>query len=159
MKRLPGILGLAMAFSLLTAAPSSAQVHLGPQLSLGTDSDVGIGARVVAGVPRYSGLEFAGTFDVFFPDGDYDYWELNGNLLYNFQLPEAPSLRLYAGGGLNVARIDDVGPNDVGDTEVGLNLVGGSKFPNSGPVTPYVELRGIIEGGDQLVLTGGILFP
>lgn len=159
MKRLLGILGLATAFSLLATAPSSAQVHLGPQISLADDADVGLGARVVAGVPQYRGVEFAGTFDVFFPDGDYDYWELNGNLLYNFEIPEASAFRPYAGGGLNIARFDDVGPNDVGDTEVGLNLVGGSKFPNSGPVTPYVELRATVEGGEQFVVTAGILFP
>lgn len=159
MKKLYGILGLAVAFSLLTAAPSSAQVHLGPQISLADDADVGIGGRIVAGVPQYRGVEFSGSFDVFFPDEDFDYWELNGNLIYNFEIPEASAFRPYAGGGLNIARFDDVGPTDAGDTELGLNILGGAKFPNEGPVTPYLELRAEIEGGEQFVITGGILFP
>ena len=150
MRKLYGILGLAAAFSLLAAAPSAAQVHLGPQVSLADDADVGIGGRLVAGVPQYSGVEFA---------GDFDYWELNGNLIYNFEIPEASAFRPYAGGGLNVARFDDVGPTDAGDTELGLNILGGAKFPNEGPVTPYLELRAEIEGGEQFVITGGILFP
>ncbi len=157
MKRFLGILGLAVGFSLLTAAPSSAQVHLGPQISLADDADVGIGARLVAGVPQYRGVEFAGSFDVFFPDGDADYWELNGNLIYNFEIPDAGAFRPYAGGGLNIARIDP--PVGDSDTDLGLNVLGGAKFPNEGPVTPYLELRAEIEGGEQFVITGGILFP
>lgn len=157
MKKLYSTLALAVAFSLLTAAPSSAQVHLGPQVSLGSDSDVGLGARIVGGVPHYAGIEFAGSFDIFFPDGDLDWWELNGNLIYNFEIPEAASFRPYAGGGLNVTRTDR--PVRDADTDLGLNVLGGAKFPNDGPVTPYLELRGTIEGADQFVITGGILFP
>lgn len=157
MKKLFGILAIAAAFSLATAAPSSAQVHLGPQISLGGDSDVGIGGRLVAGVPQYAGVEFAGSFDVFFPDGDLDWWEINGNLIYNFRIPDAGAFRPYAGGGLNIVRVDAPGVD--GDTDLGLNILGGAKFPNEGPVTPFLELRGTIEGGEQVVITGGILFP
>lgn len=157
MKKLLAVLGLVAAFSLLTSAPSSAQVHLGPQISLGDDSDVGIGGRLVAGVSQYEGVEFAGSFNVFFPEGDLDWWEINGNLIYNFRIEDAEVFRPYAGGGLNVTRLDAPGVD--GDTQLGLNVLGGAKFPNDGPVTPYLELRGIIEGGEQLVITGGILFP
>ncbi|MFP4235677.1 MAG: DNA polymerase III subunit alpha, partial [Nitriliruptoraceae bacterium] len=139
--------------SLLTAAPSAAQVHLGPQISFGSDTDVGLGVRGVAGVPQYAGLEFAGSFNVFFPDPDFDFWELNGDLLYNFEIPEASVFRPYAGGGLNIARFSDIGPTDASDTELGINLVGGAKFPNDGPVTPYLEIRGVVEGSEQVVLT------
>lgn len=159
MRKWLGMLGLAVGFSLLTAAPSSAQVHLGPQISLGGDTDVGLGIRGVAGVPQYAGLEFAGSFNIFFPDPDFDYWEVNGDLLYNFEIRDVTSIRPYAGGGLNIARFTDIGPDDRSDTDLGINVVGGAKFPNSGPVTPYLELRGVIEGSDQIVLTGGILFP
>lgn len=141
------------------ATPAEGQVHLGPQVSLGGDTDVGIGGRVVAGMPEYSGLEFIGSFDVFFPDG-YDYWEINGNLVHNFEVPEASSFRPYAGGGLNIAHYDrdDDRPGDGDDTDVGLNLLGGMKFPMEG-VAPFVELRLTVEGGDQFVVTGGFLFP
>lgn len=150
-------LAAAVAAMLFLASPSTAQVHFGPQVSLADDVDVGLGGRVVAGVPHYRGLEFAGTFDLFFPQGDLDYWELNGNLLYNFSIEGTTSVRPYAGGGLNIARFDH--PNTGGNTEVGLNLAGGTKFATEGPLTPYLELRAEISGGEQIVLTAGALFP
>lgn len=148
-------------FVLLLAAPAAGQVHLAPQVSLADDADVGLGGRIVAGVPNYTGLEFAGSFDVFFPDGDVDYWEINGNVLHNFELAGTTSFRPYAGGGLNIARFDrdETLPGRDDDTEVGLNLVGGTKFATESPATPYVEIRFEIEGGEQVVITGGLLFP
>lgn len=149
------LLSLAL---LLAPAAGQAQVHFGGQLNVAEDHDFGLGPRVVVGVPEYSGVEGVGTFDVFFPDGDTDYWELNGNLVYNFVVPDAPSFHPYAGGGLNIAHVD---PGPVGDsrTDVGLNLLGGVKFPLTG-FTPFVEIRIEIDGGDQQpVLTGGLLFP
>lgn len=163
--RLVGAALGALALVIVTgpAAPAAAQVHLGPQISLGGDTDVGIGGRVVAGMPDYSGLEFVGSFDVFFPDNDHlDYWEINGNLVHNFEVPEASAIRPYAGGGVNIARFDRDprigGTDDRDDTDVGLNLLGGMKFPMEN-VAPYVELRLEVEGGDQFVVTGGLLFP
>lgn len=148
----------AAGLSLAAAAPSSAQVHFGPQVSLADDADVGLGARITAGVPQYTGLEFAGTFDVFFPDVG-DYWEINANVLHNFEVAGTTSFRPYAGGGLNLAGFEGEGPDAGDDTQVGLNLVGGTKFATESPATPYVELRLEIEGGEQFVVTGGLLFP
>lgn len=149
----------AVLFALVAAAlgptPSAAQVHLGPQLSLASDTDFGLGGRLVAGVPEYAGFEAMGSFDLFFPDAPADYWEINGNVLYNFEIPDLPSLRPYAGGGLHLARVSsDVG----GDTDLGLNLLAGNKFPLDG-FTPFAELRVELGGGEQFVLTGGVLFP
>lgn len=151
---------LAAAFSLIAAESGRAQVHLGPQISLADDADVGLGGRLVAGVEDYAGLEVIASFDIFFPDGALDdYWEINGNAVYNFEIVGAPSLRPYAGGGLNIAHFgyDDEDPRD-DDTELGLNLLAGTKFPLEG-LTPFVELRGEVSGGEQLVITGGLLFP
>lgn len=155
--------GAAFAFSLLLAAPADAQVHFGPQASFADDADFGIGARVVAGVPDYAGFEAVGSFDYYFPDG-FDYWELNGNVLYNFELEGESSVRPYAGGGLNIARfesdVDDVPGVDVdtGNTEVGLNLVGGTKFATDATTTPFVEAKFEVSGGEQFVIQGGLLF-
>lgn len=166
MRKIMWTFGLAAAFSLALAVPADAQVHFGPQVSYADDADFGIGARVVAGVPDYAGFEVAGSFDYFFPDGDVDYWEINGNVLYNFAIEGVDSFRPYAGAGLNVARFDanveDTGiPGfefDGSSTELGLNLVGGGKFATDAAVTPFVEARLEIEGGEQFVLTGGLLF-
>lgn len=164
MGKILSALALAAALSLATATSSAAQVHFGPQVSLADDADVGLGGRITAGVPQYAGLEFAGSFDVFFPDGNYDYWEINGNVLHNFEIAGTTSFRPYAGGGLSIARRDFEGGDGPGDfrdddTLVGLNLVGGTKFATESPATPFVELRLEIEGGEQFVVTGGLLFP
>lgn len=153
-------LAVALGSGLLVVDSARAQVHLGPQISIADHADVGLGGRLVAGVEDYSGLEVIGSVDIFFPDGDFDYWEINGNAVYNFEIVGAPSLRPYAGGGLNVAHtdFDDEIPGGDGDTDLGLNLLAGSKFPLEG-FTPFVEVRGEISGGEQLVVTGGFLFP
>lgn len=151
---------VAVTSGLLAVESARAQVHLGPQISIADEADVGLGGRLVAGVEDYSGLEVIGSVDIFFPDGDFDYWEINGNAVYNFEIVGAPSLRPYAGGGLNVAHVDfdDDVPGGQSDTDLGLNLLAGSKFPLEG-LTPFVEVRGEISGGEQLVVTGGLLFP
>lgn len=154
--------GFAFVFSLVLAAPADAQVHFGPQASFADDVDFGIGGRVVAGVPDYAGFEVAGSFDYYFPDG-FDYWEINGNVLYNLELEGSSSFRPYAGGGLNIARIDsDVSvPGfdvDASTTEVGLNLVGGAKIATDAVTTPFVEAKFEISGGEQFVIQGGLLF-
>ena len=43
------------------------------------------------------------------------------------------------------------------DTDLGLNLLGGTLF-GRGKVNPFVELRVELAGGEQFVLTGGVLF-
>lgn len=44
------------------------------------------------------------------------------------------------------------------DTEIGLNLPVGDKFVLAS-LTPFAELRVEAGGGEQVVLTGGLLFP
>lgn len=161
MRRASAAFAAALAAALF-ALPGAArgQAAIGPQLSLAEDHDFGLGGRVVANIADYGGWEGVGSFDVFFPEGDVDYWEINGNIVYNFPVDPARAFFPYLGGGLNVAHLDGPGgaDGDVEDTEVGLNVVGGGKFDATG-VTPFVEARIEIEGGEQFVLTGGLLFP
>lgn len=142
----------------LLALPGTARgqdVQLGPQLSVADDVDLGLGGRAVFNVGDPGGWEGIGSFDVFFPESDIDYWELNGNLVYNFPVEETRTFFPYLGGGLNVAHAS---AGTVDDTELGLNVVGGGKFDAEG-LTPFVEARLEIEGGEQFVITGGLLFP
>lgn len=147
-----------LALGLLVAGgqtrTADAQVYLGPQVNLATDTDFGVGGRVLANIEQ-ANLEFAGSFDLFFPDGPVDYWELNGNLFYHFHLPENPTVLPYAGGGLNLATFDP----ETGDsnTEAGLNLGGGVRFPLEN-VSPYAEGRAVVGDADQFVFTVGLLF-
>jgi opacity protein-like surface antigen len=154
---------LVMAILFLAVGADSARAQdfrWGPELSLAEDADFGLGARIefdFDGPP----LTLIGSFDYFFPDpDDVDYWELNANLVYNFRIADAPSITPYAGGGLNIAHVSiDRGDSfdDASDTDPGLNILGGVKF-DAGPVTPFVEIKFEIEGGDQFIVTGGLLF-
>jgi len=145
-----------MAVTAVGTADLQAQrpdIRFGPQLSLAEDADVGIGGRLEIGLPR-APVSIWGSFDLFFPDGPADYWEFNANASYDFHLPTTPTVVPYAGGGLNIAHIS-VGPAD--DTDAGLNLLGGVRFPLPS-VMPFFELRIELGGGEMFVATGGVLF-
>jgi hypothetical protein len=147
------------ALFLLTGAPvAQAQgFRWGPEVSLGTDTDLGLGARIEFDLNN-SPLTIIGSFDYYFPDGPVKYWEINGNLIYNFDVPSAPSVTPYAGGGLNIAHASVDGDfGSASDTDPGLNLLGGARF-DAGSLMPFVEMKFTIEGADQFVVTGGLLF-
>ena len=46
---------------------------------------------------------------------------------------------------------------DSSDTDLGINLLAGTQFGTKA-VTPFVELRVELAGGEQFVITGGLLF-
>jgi len=164
-KTLLAMIGLAVIG--LHAQEAHAQVRFGAQASFGDDVDLGLGARAVFSLKQFNErLEGIASFDWFFPDAgadvvDWTYFEINGNVAYSFPLQSSSSLRPYAGGGLNIARssIDFDSPllNSASDTEIGLNVLGGTKF-GSGRITPFAELRIELGGGEQFVLSGGVLF-
>ncbi len=148
---------LAGVLQLTGPADAGAQVRIGPQLSFGSEQDVGLGGRVTAQFRSPMELGFIGSFDVFFPDEprgeDRSYWEINTNLAYWFRV-RSTSVHPYAGGGLNIAHASRDGTSD---TDLGLNLLGGSAF-GAKRVRPFAELRVELAGGDQFVVTGGVLF-
>lgn len=155
---------IAVAVLAFGAANAEAQ-RFGGQVSWSDDMDLGVGARVELPVALSSegilaGTYIIGSFDYFFPDcEDCTYFEFNGN----FAAPiGTSSLRPYVGAGLNVARfsvdIDVPGFEDsASNTEMGLNLLGGIKF-GIGSLSSYAEARMELGGGEQFVLTFGVLF-
>ena len=162
-----------LVFSLmLSSGPLYAQVRLGGQMSYGSDTDFGLGARLSLGLDQLlEGLEVAGAFDWFFPDLesddddlDYTYFEINGNFLYNFSLQRTTIFIPYAGAGVNIAHgsLDSeiLGDDEVevSDTEVGMNILGGMKVNLTERLQPFIECRFEIGGGEQFVVTGGLLF-
>lgn len=163
-------LALVFVATAAGALPLSGQFQFGPQVSWAEDAELGIGARAAIGVPALlANLEIHASFDYFFVDdfegfgveADATYWELNGNAVYKFNLTGVPTVTPYVGAGVNVAHISgDVsglgGSGDFSDTDLGLNILGGTQF-NVGSVTPYVELRIEAGGGEQFVITGGLL--
>jgi hypothetical protein len=125
----------------------------------GGDTDWGVSGRVDYG----DDLRLITAFDYYFreaedlvADGnfvagndlDLKFWELNANVVFQFQ---TAGVRPYFGGGLGIARrtfndIDNVFDDE--RTELGVNAIGGLKFP-ADPVTPFVEARGTFYGDDD----------
>ncbi|MDX1577917.1 MAG: hypothetical protein R3266_05510, partial [Gemmatimonadota bacterium] len=123
--------------------------------------------------PFSAGFRAVGSFELFFPGDDFeigdttaedagadvDYWEANVNVVYDL-LPLLP-ITPYVGGGLVFAHTEITGtPDGLLDrdaTDTGLNLLAGVEL-DAGSATPFVEVRLEIDGGDQWVVTGGIVF-
>jgi len=148
------ILLLAVAICCLSGARELyAQARLAPQLSVGSKADFGLGGRVQINLRSPDRLAVIPMFDWFFPGDDRTYWELNGNLAYFFKV-NTNSVAPYAGAGLNIAYSSEDGSSD---TDPGFNLLGGTLI-GSGPVHPFVEVRFELAGGEQFVLSGGVLF-
>lgn len=158
----------AAAFVFVFAPAAEAQVSFGAQGSWGDDFDLGLGARVEMPLPDlHEQVRAIGSFDYFFPDIDnLTYWEINANGAFSIPIEGESPFAPYVGGGLNIARFsfdtDAQVPGfefDASSTEVGLNVLGGSTFPMAdAAVTPFGELRIELSGGEQFVLTGGVLF-
>lgn len=170
-RKLSTALAAAALVALMGAGDLQGQVAFGAQGNWGSEADFGVGGRVLIDLGQaVPGLDIAGDFNYFFPDEETDqadltWWEINGNAQYAFPIEES-SVRPYLAAGLNVTRIEvdvDGGQDGPGfdfsgdNTEVGLNLGGGIKFP-AGSVTPYIEGRAVVSDADQVVVTGGILF-
>jgi len=161
-RKLFSVIVLAAAAGAAVPATAQAQVRVGAQVSFADDADVGLGVRVRADTPRLipgAPLSLIGSFDWFFPGGNVDYFEINGNVAYAFTITGSV-LRPYAGGGLNVARtsVDLGGGTSISNTDLGLNLLGGLNFRTAGRLQPFVELRLELSGGEQFVITGGVHF-
>lgn len=170
-------LGLAMAF---VSVPAQAQVTFGPQLVWGDDTDFGVGGRVdfdLAGPLAitdglFQDLFGSATASYFFWDCDLGgdpgvapdcgFIELNGNAAVPFTIEDSSVLG-YLGGGLHLARfsVDRNGApfSEFGvrsDTEIGLNILGGIKFPLAG-LTGFVEGKFGLIGAEQFVFSAGFL--
>lgn len=154
-RRGPGLvalLGLLATAGVATGA--EAQVALGAEALFGSATDFGIGARIQTDLETAIPLDFSGTFDLFFPDGPADYWEINGNVWYEINLPNAVGVP-YVGGGLNIGRFDPGGDGHA-DTELSLNLGGGYRFDFTN-TSPFIEARFTLGGVEQFVVGGGVL--
>ena len=149
---------LAPAAQAQARDPATANPHFGLQASLGSDTvNFGIGARYENSMrglfPATPNLRFIGSFDYFFPDSPAHYWEINADVVNLFTWRGARVIP-YAGAGLNVARGYVTGGG--GNTDVGVNLVGGFRLP--GQYRPYLEARAELGGGNRFVVTFGWLF-
>ena len=164
-----GGLAIAAGVSLATPGDAAAQLRaLAPQVSYADATDLGLGARAYFSVEAlYSGLETQIGFDLFFPDSpegvDLGYFEVNANLVKHFDLESTDAVVPYAGGGFNFARssVERSGTpfvSDASEVQIGLNLLGGVRIEVV-DVSPFVEARFELSGGEQAVVTGGVRIP
>lgn len=146
-----------VALALLTA-PSAvrAQATLGPAIAYHDDFKLGIGAALNVPIQEFGrGVAILTDFVYFFPDGDLNYLEINGNLTYSFGLPDA-IMSPYILAGLNVSNLStDV--VDSGSTELGFNLGGGAYFA-MGSFRPNIGLKIEIGGGSGFVVFAHLPF-
>lgn len=147
----------AAAFLALVPMTAHAQVQLGPTLAIHDDFDVGIGATLSGQAPSLGqGVGFMGDFVFYFPDAG-DYFEINGNVTYDFPL-ESSTVMPFVLGGLNIGRYSvDVLGEDRSNTEVGINLGGGIAF-DAGSFRPSVALKVDIGGYEGFVVFATLPF-
>lgn len=145
----------AAAFLAVGAGGVDAQVQIGPTLALHDDFDFGLGATLVAPMPSLGrGIGFMGDFVFYFPDGG-DYFEINGNVTYDFPLEESTVVPFVLAG-LNIGRASsDIA--DVSNTEVGINLGGGIVF-DAGTFRPSVAAKVDVGGYEGFVVFATLPF-
>ena len=133
--------------------------RMGGQISFARQENAGLGVRVEQPLtpPDMEDVRLLATFDYFFPDSPFNYWELNTDVAWSFRLADLP-LDTYGGGGLNMVRQSLSGVPRSAVSELGINLLLGIRIPTASRFRPYVELRPELGGGNRLVLTTGIVF-
>jgi hypothetical protein len=150
------------------AAPANAQ-RFGVQASWMETYNVGAGARLevpigLQGQGRVGESFLIATFDYFFPESsgtnnfDRTYYEGNLGLAVPINIT---GIHPYVGAGVNVARatldVNQPEQEELSDTDVGLNVLGGLRFP-LGSVSMFGEGRWEMSNGRAFVLSVGLLF-
>ena len=159
------VVGAALVVAATFTAPAAnAQIGFVVQGSYGMDVEaIGVGGGLSFGLGSMtanSGISAEATFDYFFTDDPLQFWEINGNALYDIKSVNG----LYVGAGVNYANssIDsdfcdnDIFEVDCSTSDIGLNVLSGFKF--SGGKGPFVQAKFEVGGGEQLVISGGIRF-
>jgi len=151
---------LTAALALLPAGlAAQGGPRFGGQISFARQANAGLGVRLEQPLspPGAEDMRLLATFDYFFPDSPFNYWELNTDVAWSFRLADT-QLDTYGGGGLNMARTSLSGVPRSSVSYVGVNLLLGLRIPTASRFNPYVELRPELGGGNRLVLTTGIVF-
>ena len=154
MRRTSFAVSALLGVAVFAAGPRAveAQMTVGPSLAFHDDADFGVGATF--GMPLAAlgeGFGLMLDFLYFFPEGNIDYFEINGNVTYDFPL-ESSIVVPFVLGGLNIARASASAFGvSASATEVGLNLGGGIAF-DAGNFRPNVAAKFEVSGGGALVV-------
>ena len=137
-------------------APAAAQTPLAAGPRVGFDvanvEELLLGADVRLALPDVP-VEGQASLDVYLP-AQGSFVTLSTNVLYPVQIEDA-ALRPYAGGGLGFLFYDTGGTDQ---SDVGLNLVGGTRFRSSRSFTPFVQTQVTLGTVDLIAISGGLLF-
>lgn len=153
------VVGIAAVAALsLNPVASQAQVTLGPTLAMHDDGDLAIGATL--GAPMASlgeGIGLMADFLIFFPEVG-SYFEVNGNLTYDFPL-ENSTVVPFVLAGLNIGRssVDTGIAGTFSSTDAGLNIGGGVAF-DAGTFRPSVAGRFRLGDGSGFVVFATLPF-
>jgi len=160
MRKLFGTVALVGLLAVPGALQAQAVSVAGGLLAYHTDLEaVGVGAYFSVPLSSvHENLSLKPDFTFYFPDVG-NYWELNGDAVWRFELADNPSLIPFALGGISIAHASvDVGTTTVSDTDVGINLGGGIIFP-LGTVRPVLGAKFEIQDDTGFVILGGLGFP
>ena len=157
---------------LFCSATTQAQNAVGPHVGYNT-GPLGSGGEVFIGATAQ--VDIASLPVVINPALDYyigldgvTLLQMDANALYPFEV-NSELLSPYAGGGLAISYVsvegEDFGLEEFGieidnsysNTDVGLNLVGGTFF-NVGTIRPFAEARFTLGNGSALSLKSGVMF-
>ena len=144
----------ALAVFSLSPAVSQAQTTLGPTLAMHDDGDLAIGATL--GAPLASlgeGIGLMADFLIFFPEVG-SYFEINGNLTYDFPLENSTAVPFVLGG-LNIGHFSIDGGGS--STDLALNVGGGIAF-DAGSFRPSVAGRFSLGDGSGFVVFATLPF-
>jgi hypothetical protein len=140
------------------------QISAGAQANWGTETDFGLGARIILDLGGLvGGLETVGSFDYFFPRDDFGadltYWEANANLVYRIDIT-SDLLTPYVGAGFSFTRFEAsaavLGVEVAGnETRAGINFLAGLMF-DVGVAKPFIEGKIEAGAGEQFVASAGV---
>jgi hypothetical protein len=149
MKRFALFFALILAGAM--ARPAAAQFAIAPHVAWGSNTELGVGGRVIAGlagtpVVRIEGLV---AFDWFLDCDNCSYFEVTPAITLGISLL---GLGAYGGAGLNIARFTpDSGSALEDNTDFGFALMIGVRTPFG----IFGEIRNSASGGDQRVMSIG----
>lgn len=147
------LLTLLVGCCLPLHAAAQTQGAVGPRVGfdMANVEELLLGADVRLGHPDLP-VEGQASLDVYLPARG-SFVTFSTNVLYPFRVENA-ALQPYAGAGLGFLFYDTAG---TGESDVGLNFVGGARFPSSRPFTPFVQTQITLGTVDLITISGGVL--
>lgn len=146
---------LLMAMCLIAiSTAANAQFRLGPSISFGTDTDLGLGVK--AKFDLNDQFKISPSFNLL-STGDVSIFEINGDAHYAFS--DNGNVMFYGLGGLNIAvvKVDFLGQS-ASNTDIGLNLGVGGEYVIADKFNAFTEAKFGLGGAEQLLITAGIYF-